>query len=86
MIFQPRNEVIKSNESEIRYIDTAIKIHEQYYTTGKNADRKTIAISKSLNLLLGHTDKKGKPAFKPAELLKLEMRRKRLQGKTLLPN
>jgi len=72
---------LKDVAGEIKYIDAAIKIHEQYYTARKNADKKTIAISKQLNFLLGHTDKKGKAVFKPAELLKLEMRKKRLQEK-----
>lgn len=72
---------LKDPVNEIKYIDAAIKIHEQYYTSGKNADKKIIAISRKLNLLLGHTDKKGKPMLKPDELLKLEMRKKRLQDK-----
>jgi hypothetical protein len=72
---------LKDAASEIKYVNAAIKIHEQYYTARKNADSKTIAISKKLNLSLGHTDKKGNAVFKPGELLKLEMRRKRLQDK-----
>lgn len=72
---------LKDAANEIKYIDAAIKIQEQYFIGGKTANKKTIAISKQLNLLLGHTDKKGKPVFKPAELIKLEMRKKRLQDK-----
>jgi hypothetical protein len=72
---------LKDAANEIRYINAAIKVHEHYYTGRTHADSKTIAISKKLNLLLGHTDKKGRPLLKPAELIKLEMRRKRLQDK-----
>ena len=72
---------LKDTVNEIKYIDAAIKIHEQYYAAGKTANKQAIAISKKLNLLLGHTDKKGKPVFKPDELVKLEMRKKRLQDK-----
>lgn len=72
---------LKDVNAEIKYIDAAISIHESYYTARKNTDKKAIAISKKLNLLLGHTDKKGKPLFKPAELVKLELRKQRLQNK-----
>ncbi len=70
---------LKDVQNEIRYIDAAMRIQEQYYTTGKNADKKTIAISKKLNLLLGLTDKKGNTVIKPAALLKLEMRKTRIE-------
>lgn len=69
---------LKNVLKEIQYINAAIKVHEQYYTSRKMADKKAIAISKKLNLLLGYTDKKGKSTFKPDEILKLEMRRNRL--------
>jgi hypothetical protein len=72
---------LKDAVKEIRYINAAIKIHEQYYTSHKIADKKAIAISKKLNQLLGYTDKKGRSTFKPDELLKLEIRRNRLQDK-----
>lgn len=72
---------LKDVVNEIKYINTAIRIQEQYYHSRKTADKKTIAISKQLNLLLGHTNKKGDPVLKPAEIIKLEMRRDRLTGK-----
>ena len=69
---------LKDVVNEVKCIDAAKKIHEQYYAGQQNADKQTIAISKQLNFLLGHTDKKGKPVYKPDELIKLEMRKKRL--------
>lgn len=72
---------LKDAVNEIKTIDTVIRIQEQYYNAGKNANKKTIAISKQLNLLLGHTDKKGKAVFKSPYLMKLEMRKQRLQLK-----
>jgi len=69
---------LKDVPNEIKTIDAAIAIQEQYYSRGKNAHKKTIAISKQLNLLLGHTDKKGRAVNKPAEVVKLELRRERL--------
>ncbi len=73
---------LKDTVREIKYIDAAIKIQEQYYTAGKTTNKKTIAISRQLNLLLGHTDKKGKAVFKSDDLLKLEMRKQRLVDKS----
>lgn len=73
---------LKDAVNEIKYINAAIKVHDQYYATSRtHTYSKTIVISKKLNLLLGHTDKKGKPLLKPAELMKLKMRKKRLQDR-----
>ena len=72
---------LKNAEKEISYIDAAIKMNEQYYTAVKKQDTKTIAISKKLNLLLGHTDKKGKNVFKTDEVLKLQKRKVNLLKK-----
>lgn len=74
IVYRKLKDVVK----EIKYIDAAIRIQEQYYTRGPYADKKAIAISKKLNLLLGHTDKKGNSVIKTEALLKLEMRKKRL--------
>lgn len=76
---------LKNTVKEINFIDTAIKIHEQYYSTGKKAGKQTISISKKLNLLLGHTDKKGKALFKSDEVLELQLRKNRLEQKASLP-
>ena len=72
---------LKNGVNEIKYFDTAIQIQAEYYSGRKNADKITIAISKRLNFLLVHTDKKGKSVYKPDEIIKLEMRKKRLQAR-----
>lgn len=69
---------LKDDKKELRYIDAAIKINEQYYTAIKKQDTKAVAISKKLNLLLGHTDKKGKTVLKTDEVLKLQKRKANL--------
>ena len=73
---------LKDAEKEISYIDVAIKMNEQYYTTVKKQDTTTVAISKKLNMLLGHTDKKGKTVLKTDEVLKLQKRKANLLKKT----
>lgn len=72
---------LKNAAKELKYIDAAIKLQEQYYAKAKKADKLTTSISNKLNILLGHTDKKGKPIIKPDEILKLELRKMRLQNK-----
>jgi hypothetical protein len=47
---------LKDVVNEIKCVDAAIKIHEQYYAGQQNADKQTIAISKQLIFLPGHTD------------------------------
>ena len=69
---------LKDAEKEISYIDAAIKMNERYYPAVKKQDTKTVAISKKLNLLLGHTDKKGKNVLKTDEVLKLQKRKANL--------
>jgi hypothetical protein len=75
---------LKDAEKELRYIDAAIHINEQYYAAVKKKDTKTVAISKKLNLLLGHTDKKGKTVLKTDEVLKLQKRKANLLKKQSL--
>lgn len=75
---------LKDVNKELYYIDVAIKINEQYYTAIKKQDTKTVAISKKLNMLLGHTDKKGKSVFKSDEVLKLQKRKSNLLKKQSL--
>lgn len=72
---------LKDVDREIRYINAAIKIHEQHYASGRKADKLTTTISNKLNKLLGHTDNKGKPLYKPEEVRKLELRKQRLLAK-----
>lgn len=72
---------LKDTAKELKYIDAAIKLHQQYYAGSKKADKLTTSISNKLNVLLGHTDKKGQPMYKPDEVLKLEVRKMRLQKK-----
>jgi ribosomal protein S15P/S13E len=66
---------------EVEHIDAAIKIYGQQYPDKKSSDRKLATISKQLNNLLGHTDKKGKNMLVPPEILKLEQRKERLLKK-----
>lgn len=68
-------------KKESRYIDVAIKIHQQHYAGSNVLSKKATSISQQLNKLLGHTDKKGKPVFVADEILKLELRKKRLLKK-----
>lgn len=68
-------------KKELRYIDAAIKIQHQKYSISNQLDKKSTAISRQLNKMLGHTDKKGQPVFVADEILKLELRKTRLQKK-----
>ncbi len=72
---------LKDVEKELLYIDTAIKIYEQQYPVKKSTDKKITTLSKQLNNLLGHTDKKGKNMLVPPEIAKLELRKTRLLKK-----
>lgn len=68
-------------KKEVRTIDSAIKIHEQQYPTKESADKKISTLSKQLNKILGHTDKKGKNMLVPPEISQLELRKTRLLKK-----
>jgi len=72
---------LKEVKKEIHYIDKAIAIQQQYFASRATPDKTITNISKKLNALLGHTDKKGKPVLVPAEVLKLQERKKRLLAK-----
>ena len=72
---------LKEPKQEVHYIDKAIAIHQQYFTSRATPTRTVTSISKKLNSLLGHTDKKGKPVLVPEEILKLQERKKRLLKK-----
>jgi|GEM_PF-3528739 len=69
---------LKDVKKEVQYIDKAIAIQQQYFTSRATPDKTITSISKKLNTLLGHTDKKGKPVLVPAEIAKLQERKKRL--------
>jgi len=75
---------LKEYKKEFDTINKAIKIHEQLYAPRKNKEAVT-AISKKLNVLLGHTDKKGKGILVTDEVSKLEKRKNNLQKKYLSP-
>jgi tetratricopeptide (TPR) repeat protein len=77
VLYRKLNDVNK----EVEHIDAAIKIYGQQYPDKKSSDRKLATISKQLNNLLGHTDKKGKNMLVPPEILKLELRKERLLKK-----
>jgi tetratricopeptide (TPR) repeat protein len=72
---------LKDTEKEIRSIDTAIKIHQQQYPVKETSDKKISTLSKQLNKILGHTDKKGKNMLVPPEITRLELRTTRLLKK-----
>ena len=69
------NRKLKNYRQEITYINQAIKIHEQKYARLKSTDSKVISLSKKLNTLLGHTDKKGKNLLIIPEVAKLKKRK-----------
>ncbi len=77
IVFRKLNDVGK----ELDYIDAAIKIYEEQYPAKKSTDKKISTLSKQLNNLLGHTDKKGKNMLIPPEIEKLEFRKARLLKK-----
>jgi tetratricopeptide (TPR) repeat protein len=77
IVFRKLNDV----EKELNYIDAAIKIYEEQYPAKKSADKKISTLSKQLNNLLGHTDKKGKNMLVPPEIAKLQLRKARLLKK-----
>jgi tetratricopeptide (TPR) repeat protein len=72
---------LKDTEKEIRSIDAAIKIHQQQYPVKESSDKKISTLSKQLNKILGHTDKKGKNMLVPPEISRLELRKTRLLKK-----
>ena len=66
---------LKNYRKEISYINQAIKIHEEKYARLKSKDVKVVALSKKLNILLGHTDKRGKNLLSIPEVVKLKKRK-----------
>jgi tetratricopeptide (TPR) repeat protein len=72
---------LKDTEKEIRSIDAAIKIHQQQYPVKESSDKKISTLSRQLNKILGHTDKKGKNMLVPPEISRLELRKTRLLKK-----
>ncbi|MEP6710863.1 MAG: hypothetical protein ABJA37_00525 [Ferruginibacter sp.] len=66
---------LKDYKNEIKYIDRALKIQEAFYGRTKISAPKINTLSKKLNLLLGHTDKKGKTLIASDEILKLQKRK-----------
>lgn len=72
---------LKKYKQEIQYIDKAIGIHEKKYTAQKPKGSKVVSISKQLNTLLGHTDKKGKSLLAIPEVERLKKRRATVEKK-----
>lgn len=66
---------LKNYTKEINYINKAIKIFETKYSRLKTKDVKVASISRKLNSLLGHTDKKGKNLLSIPEVEKLKKRK-----------
>ena len=71
---------LKNYAKEISAINKAIKVYEQRYTP-KKVSKAVSLVSKKLNILLGHTDKKGKNLLLPDEIIKLQKRKTLLQKK-----
>jgi tetratricopeptide (TPR) repeat protein len=72
---------LKDTKKEIAAIDKSIDIHEQQYLRLMKPGPKISQISKKLNSLLGHTDKKGKNIFLSTEVSKLQKRKENLLKK-----
>jgi tetratricopeptide (TPR) repeat protein len=72
---------LKDPVKELWSIDEAIKIYQQQYPLRQSNDRKISNLSKQLNKILGHTDKKGENMLVPPEIIKLEARKARLINK-----
>ena len=66
---------LKDRKREIGAIDKAIAYHEGQYTPLNRPRNRVSLISKQLNKLLGHTDKKGRNAIVSIEIIKLEKRK-----------
>ncbi|MEO6732301.1 MAG: hypothetical protein ABIN01_13875 [Ferruginibacter sp.] len=66
---------LKSYSKEIIYINQAIKVHEQKFSSLKSKDAKVVSLSKKLNSLLAHTDKKGKNLLAIPEVEQLKKRK-----------
>jgi len=66
---------LKKYSREITYINKAIKIHELRYSKLKTRNLKVATLSKKLNTLLGHTDRKGKNLLAIPEVEKLKKRK-----------
>ncbi|MEO5892969.1 MAG: hypothetical protein ABIQ31_22155 [Ferruginibacter sp.] len=65
----------KDYRKEIIHISAAIKIHEQKYARLKSKNAKVVLLSKKLNTLLGHTDKRGKNLLDIPEVTRLKKRK-----------
>jgi tetratricopeptide (TPR) repeat protein len=69
---------LKNVKKELYYIEVAIKIHRKKYMPVQTFNKKTTALSKQLNKMLGHTDKKGVLILVSDDIVKLELRKSRL--------
>lgn len=66
---------LKDYRREITFIDKAISIHENKYTRLKSTDAKVASLSKKINVLLGHTSKRGQNLMTIPEVVKLKKRK-----------
>ncbi|MDB5279544.1 MAG: hypothetical protein JWR61_4499 [Ferruginibacter sp.] len=69
------NRRMKAYKKEVFFIDKAIAIHESKYRVEKPKDVKVERISKQLNSLLGHTNKKGQNLLVIPEVERLQKRK-----------
>ncbi|MDN3656175.1 hypothetical protein QWZ08_11090 [Ferruginibacter paludis] len=66
---------LKNFKKELLCIDKAIQIYEAKYTAGHQHNANVTGLSKKLNLMLGHTDRKGNSLLILPEVAKLKKRR-----------
>ena len=66
---------MKAYKKEIVAIDKTIKLYESKYRAANHYGVKVASLSKKLNSLLGHVDKKGKSRLVIPEVARLEKRK-----------
>lgn len=69
------NRRMKAYKKEVFFIDKAIALHESKYRLEKPKNVKVERISKKLNSLLGHTNKKGQSLLVIPEVERLQKRK-----------
>ena len=66
---------LKEYKKELEYVNAAIAIQSAYYNNRLTSGPKVQSLSKKLNAMLGHTDKKGKALTVPPEIARLQLRK-----------
>jgi tetratricopeptide (TPR) repeat protein len=65
----------KDYKSELRIINTGIKIFENFYKSRKSGSKKIAELSKKLNRSFGFTDKKGNALYDPEPIARWKKRK-----------